>query len=90
MSTSLPIVPTKFKPLEIVQSFCYDLAKQSKISLTKEGEDDPNILPTIFIEHIQRREIFIANLLASQFGRIAFRYRRFQAKLTLYRQYLQA
>ena len=33
-----------------------------KTLLTKEGEDDPSVLPTILIEHVQLRCIFITDL----------------------------
>jgi len=33
-----------------------------KMLLTKEGEDDPSVLPTILIGHVQLRYIFITDL----------------------------
>ncbi len=62
--------------------------KPSEIMLTNEGENDPGILPAIFVEYIQRRNIFFADL----FGTMDQSHDtgHSKAKLTLYWQYLQA
>ena len=55
------MVPAKFKPSKIFISSSVD--ENSRVRrLTKEGEDDPGVRPTVLIEHVQLRCIFIADL----------------------------